>query len=1005
MENGDPKVARHHALTAAATAYERATGSGEAKDSLLVIDAKKKEANVLRKMESVRFAGPNAVQGQQKSITRRYAIGTQSMNNKIRGPSRDSGERVTSHEPQETVVTALPQLGFLNSTSASYRKLRKARSMFTPRKSPGTPEHRSPGTEEHRRFSVVGDSLPGLPITSRRSTSILRGFIDTGFRPYQENYDQDAAIQLARDQYLRQLEEQRGKERPSLLKLSNSRPAEKKFRRTVRSSSTNSYGTAIASTHSQGVVKADTFGDKARNLSVTFKERFKKVFQRQTSSQLSLPTQQIDSKRCHFGRSMSVTSGNGERGPTTPTPDGELLSRLNGRGSSIHRFPEYVNKHPRPGSARNASTASPTPVRSRVSSWTNSTANNTMTKQQLLAKKKLSIIQENGGPHQPSVSTGVLGAAARRGYAAFRRPLRGTTSSGRLRGPVDSQRIFSALQKRLDQHNVQYETGDTDLGQSVGSEQTRNSSKTSPRNASEHNQSTPSTTVRLLSKEAQNNSHEHYSTRMSKSTNFTSAQCRDAEDVFTSSQSSFTGHRAEALSPNLLEGGLTYQQIAERNERNEQGKEQPLREVKSAFFPAKAGYQSKSISPYRRALHPGIDEYDRRKKSDNLSVKGSRQTPSRSDYLRVPGSASAVSDSAYSRRTDDTSQAYETALSAAPVNGRAEAGTAYILNRDTQPFHYSTRPALRRLPSSTESLGDWKGWMASEVATLETQDQTTLNLQSTGRTTSTKHRRENAQINGDDSQIGVRRHSNIVPKQPLANLQISAASRPLLQHKTSHQMIEKFPLRFPLIERRPSPGVNSVKEKGSIVSKGPDRGVKKSLDIENVRPSNSQPLLKSNPNNAKPTAPQFGDHPPEIHNEDPRQAKRSNSTILGGLRDRGGVNTISPTQVQRVSPERLARLRRMHSSNTIGSKQSRTNIEHFRDSGPDQRESKRNNDSLTTGSPSDAKKTEEEDQTQPAPNYKRFGTSQGMVESFLGSRRNGRIVTNGTGSNSPPVFI
>ena len=1011
----DPIVAHQHALTAAAAAYERATGSGDARDGSAVTDAKKRETNVLRKTESVRFAGPNAVPGQQKSITRRYAKGTQDMHNKSQGRSRDSKEKATSHEAQETVVTALPQLGFLKTTSASYKKLRKARSMFTPRKSPGTatdrgtPEPRGPGTEGFRRFSMVGESLPGPSMTSKRSTSILRGFMDTGFRPYQENYDQDAAIQLARDQYLRQLEEQRSKEQPLLFKLSNNRAAEKKFRRTVRSSSSNSYGNAIASTQSQSFVGTDTLGDKARTLSLTFKERFKKVFHRNTSSQLSLPAQQIDSERRHFGRSMTVTSVNAERGPTTPTPNGRLPSPLIGRGSSIDRLPEYFDKDLRPGSARNASTASPTPVRSRVSSWTNSTANNTMTKQQLLAKKKLSIIQENGGPHQPSVSTGVLGAAARRGYAAFRKPLRGTTSSGRLRGPVDSQRIFSALQKRLDQHNQQYETADTDLGQFVGSEQTRKTSKTSSRNASVHTQRTVSTTVRLLSKESQNEPSGNHSIRMSKSANFTSAPSHDAVDVFTSSRSSVAGHQAEAVSPDLLEGGLTYQQIAERNERNERGSKQPLREVKSTFFPAKAGYQSKSMSPYRRALHPSTEANGRMKKSDSSTAKGSGQTPSRSGNLQVPGSASAVSDSAYSRRTDETSQAYETALSAAPVDSRAEAGTAYIFNDDTQPFHSANRPALRRLPSSTESLGDWKGWMASEVASLEnlgTPDQTALNLRSTGRTTSTKHRRENAQINGDDSQVVARRHSNILPKQPLANLQINAASRPLLQHKTSHQMFEKFPLRFPLIERRPSPGANSVKEKSSTLSTETERGGKKPLESENIRPSASQPHLKSGPNNPKLTAPQFVNRSLEIHNEHSTgQAKRSDSTNPAELRDPGKVNTISPAQAQRISPERVARLRRMHSSNTIGSKQPKTITEPFRDSGLDQQENKENNGLITTSSPPDVLGIRDEDQSQTAPNYKRFGTSQGMVESFLGSRRDGRIVTNGLGPNSSPVFI
>ena len=522
----NPETARQYAVNAANIAYSRAgrrkTGSSDNHEAMLSArrspSPSERSQQVLRRRQSVRFTGPNAAPSRQRSITRRTAPGYNEVYEEPRVQRPPFKRNESFLQQPDKFLTALPPVESFPSTPSSYRKLREAKSMFSPRKGQSltfkdaTPKsyvqqqhYRRLSSDDHRPPPKMG----GLEISS----PLLNDAAINTSRQYNYTYNQDAAIQLARNQYLRQLEQQRLKQRPSIMSMSKRRNSQKTLRKTVRTSSSNSYGNAIGSEQISASVATTKLSNEARRFSVKLKEKLKGVFQRHQEVEQTFPRQQVDAQRLHFGDYLSAASGVDHEGPLPPTPDKELVSRVSSRASSIHRMPVHLDRKAGPGSIRSVRSVSSSVGRSRITSWTNSTAANTLTintltKQQLLEKKRLSIIQENGGPHQPSSSAGMIGTVARRSYAVFRKPLRSANGTGRVNGPVDSQRIFSALQKRLDGHKRTFpqDEPDYELNPDVGYTP-RQASQESPKKAQFDNYSRPQTTRRILTPEQDYSRH------------------------------------------------------------------------------------------------------------------------------------------------------------------------------------------------------------------------------------------------------------------------------------------------------------------------------------------------------------------------------------------------------------------------------------------------------------------------------------------------------------------
>ena len=767
----DSQNVHRDALTAANLAYERANRyhtvqNGAARS--VVEQHPSKDAGsqpTLERRQSVRFVGPNAVPLRTRSITRREVPGYHESQESHELNRHSLPTRPTDLPPylNELSVTALPEEfneNYVASEPSSYRKLRKAKSMFSPRKAPSTVfANRTPVARTYfQRHSVQSSSSTDEPIRRtdprlKRSFSFLRGVTDRMSVSNQHYDTHDAAIQLARDTYLRELEQQRLKEQPSFFGLGKRQKPQKAFRRTVRTSSTNSYGTAISSPLSAAnPERPKGIGSKARTLSQSWKEKIKRAFKRSSDEDGLIPAQHLDASQPHYGGAMSSSQGSGQMFPPVPEPNAELLRRVDSRESSLRSEPVYVSKNSRPGSIRSVSSdEEATHDKSRVTSWTNSTAANTIKMPSFIDRKRLSIIREDGGPHQPSSSSAQRCDNLSDGYATFRQPI----IPGGM-GRVETKRIFSALRRQIDENNRRAVSEDGESGSDRGLDQQskRHSPEIPGRRSSDRSSvrriiSPPEPQLRYIEMRS---SPAGTFNRLVNS--YDGRQEASLDDVRDRSHNGY----AE------LGEDITPQQFADMNETSPQLPKGPLREVKSAFFPPSMRIERSNTSPYRRAMYASNEDEDaatRWKLNDQNATSNDRHCST-----SLAGSESVYSGS--SGGLDVQSRSNSTPF--AKSNAIDETGTAVILPRFTTPHEPSPKPFFPQRQSSMQSNGDWKNSIATQFRStesfVESQDSGLGGIAIDAR----HHKRERAQIDDDDVKIGSIQAPSPLPKQPFGSL-------------------------------------------------------------------------------------------------------------------------------------------------------------------------------------------------------------------------------------------
>ncbi|MCJ1239453.1 hypothetical protein MMC14_007449 [Varicellaria rhodocarpa] len=917
-----PEIERKQALTAANIAYERAGGlnRSETHSALERAHNRLKVERVnnggIRQTQSIRFTGPKANPTRKRDST---TLGDQSHH-------QANGELLMQRKRLAQWDSGCPEdpLNILEAASSlqlSEWEIRKAEPIYS-QTSPET--RRDRGSRRQGRHFPNSIEYANYDTTQSPESSVVQSSntLTVPFEQFKEQ-DQDTTIQMARDQFLRQIEQERLKARPSLLEL-RKRQSNKTFRRTVRSSSTNSFGNAVASPLSEPNVKPKSFGHKARHISLTLKNKIKRVFHRGTSHG-GLPTQQIDSLRPHFHDYGCVALGLDLDGLPIPMPDDDLLDRVNARLQSPRQMPVHLDPDAKPGSIRSVpSSGNLSIVKSRVTSWTDSSAANTMTKQQLL--KRLSIIQENGGPHQPSSSAGRIGLAARKGYAVFRKPMKVNGINGKPNGPVPSQRVFSALQKKLDEDHDRCLRQEEDLHDRSPEENAtmRRPSRKVLQSSSEISEMFPNT-IRVISAHSQVAANSGRSIRYAESVRSNRAPSNHADEVPHPLRSNPVEPQSVSESQDLLQG-CTPQQIAEYNEQNEQREQKcerkPLREVKSAFFPPIIEYQKRNTSPYRNPVRSTMYEDD-----SDADVKviqrneGSREhrPPSR---VGIRVASNLRSESAYSRTTSgNTPPANASSQSLGKSDSSGEPGMATIITHDRMNRTNFLAPTRKAGTSSNQSSGEWKGWMASQVEKLGYREIENIRPDPNHYGREIGHKREKAHIDDDINN----NKGDLIPNRPMANVQMDGR-RPPLSHKTSDQMIEKYPLRFPLIERTHSSSQIHRKTSSSSSSvRKPSAVFKKGANDENEKRMPSQVSKPSNDGGRQASAASFQSQKRFWSKRFPNDTESSRlgyPTITGQNNENGIPKAKSTANMySRNSPERVARLRRMQSGSTIKTKE------------------------------------------------------------------------------------
>lgn len=314
-------------------------------------------------------------------------------------------------ENQNTYPVALTQVnefggldGGMSSLPSSYRRLRKAKSMFSTRqRAPQTSygissEAYGSPVASHDGSTVI--SRP--PGTLRRSMSFLRGGREPS-RSIRHAKSQEAAIQLAHTQFLQN-------RKPSLVTI-KPRREHKPFKRSFRSNSgsvMDSPGTPFSEQSKGGA----GIHIKARSFSSSIKKGLKRVLGLSKPAEESAPKQEPS----QWDTPRSSTDSGANQDYTL----GSDYSYYDSPG------PENFASPARPPTMRSVHSSESLTSRSRVTSWADSTAANTVTPRKTGERNPLSIIDENGTP----------GGQSRRG-------------SPKPNASIDGQLLYSALMRHI----------------------------------------------------------------------------------------------------------------------------------------------------------------------------------------------------------------------------------------------------------------------------------------------------------------------------------------------------------------------------------------------------------------------------------------------------------------------------------------------------------------------------------------------------------------------------
>ncbi|CAG8896023.1 unnamed protein product [Penicillium egyptiacum] len=299
-----------------------------------------------------------------------------------------------------------------SSVPSSYRRLRKAKSMFSTRQRTSQTPYGVPPLP-------CGDALdpersPGfqLPRTMRRSMSFLRGsYQSTQVSPTSKGHD--AAIRLARSQFA-QDPDGRGVQtrRPSFLlrRKKEHRP----FRKSFRATSEGGIDTGLSL--------------KSRSFSSSIKNKFRRVF--------------------GFSRLADQ-----------PTPHGDQYGAEASVGTPIGKSTEEYSPHKLAGTeegidsnyfrsmSQSPSRDSLCTSKSRVTSWADSTTPNTVTTRKPGHRQSLSLIREDGNLDQQVPRTPTMDDTTNQS------PL-GVRANPHRISIVDSQDLYTALMKQMGQNSL-----------------------------------------------------------------------------------------------------------------------------------------------------------------------------------------------------------------------------------------------------------------------------------------------------------------------------------------------------------------------------------------------------------------------------------------------------------------------------------------------------------------------------------------------------------------------
>ena len=920
----DLEGVQRQAIAAASFAFERASeralGAQGPKESNIGQAARADEqlgmGQPLARKQSIRFTGLTANPIRRRSITRRVAPENDisnlpdgaKMGSYLRG--RCFADRRVSDTRNSPWNNGNSRESHVFASSASLWKLQAARSMFTLR---GSATNSIDDNRPSQNFQVRQNPASprnehsqlsdGKESRLRRSFSFLRGEKDHIAPRLDTLKNQSGAAQLARKQYLRDVEERSLKGNSSSSALGYNHKPQKAFRRSVRSSSINSHRGAIgapAQATKESALKKG-LGYKARSLSSSLKKKLKHVFQRPSDVKDTIPVQQLDASRLHFGEYPSKYTGANQGCHQIPSPDGETLRKARSRESSLGEAPDFLENG---SSTKNIRSVRVEEGASHLfASWANPLSGHILAATQSGEKKRLSV-QEHGGLHQPSSNNHNFADLGKVLFA----PIRTSSAGKQIENSIDSRKIYSALQQEIDDnrclaqlHGYFREKEKTDDGvEATISEPQRDSLRAQSLHSILLESPSPDhgieTTNLAIVEPIQTSSMNNEIHRIQNRSSDYSVQ-EEFFDMYTS---------------------LTHQQSAVQDETNDTCPRRPLRESKAAF-PSSTNNDRSNVSPYRRVMgFDGGDETGTRSKLEEDTPIGSRSESgfrSASVYSRTSGGNTP---------RKNMSSASLTKFETSHERGRS------IMKILQSPPGESLAPLTRQREFPNKSK-DCQGWM--DPGLFEPENRWLGDVQNFSAAGKENHyKKEITQIDDEDMD-GSRLRDDIYMKKPGFGISFKLATPQLsLRQHASGSIFRRSPLLE--IGQSATPG---RPEQCSSSSPCQPSTPHRSLCLDQETPSfgrnNQRPEL------LEPTAP---GGTPKSQGSDPL-ANRDGGMLRHDLsisaeniridttRDmretptpapiRAGFRTTRATKSQGYnSPERLARTRRLQSSNSLASR-------------------------------------------------------------------------------------
>ncbi|EFE43430.1 conserved hypothetical protein [Trichophyton verrucosum HKI 0517] len=542
---------------------------------------------------------------------------------------------------------------------SSYRRLRKSKSMFT---TSHESERLCHGSGNNQRTSSGTSRLSRR--TLRRSLSFFRG--SSISKADKENHATVSTlpIELAREQFQRSMEEKRVANGSESIVTRSSRQVPKPFKKSMRSNGTNAGSTTPSRYASTGT----HCGPKGRLFSFSIKNSIRRIFgRRPSSSREELPKQH--GAHHDFG-SFDVGSSEGsyfDESSDYAKYQEQLLSQ------------NVANTAPSVRSMKSCSSMATS--NSRVTSWTDSTAGNTLTMKQFppLTRQGLDIIREDSDVYTPTPSPG---RHRHDGYSIFRQPLDNTVD-------IDSQRMFSALMRNIDETKNRRKTNQAPLTKSKAKSSHDSSTNGSPLTirAVKQSPNTPSARQSMSGSRASPSSRSLFSVRSSRTVK------------------------------------LTPQEIARKNEMvSRKRSDQTIRGLGRLDLSGTSIYENKPTREWQNEQLEMRD--DTGSVIINISQEDGDIPPSPSVYSRTTEARSPY------RLNVDSSDSDE-----------EEPGTVTILDSQRLPY-----PPRRSSQAARGISSDWKTWMNSQMDLIDAAARSASLANPTYALPG--HYREDTQING-----------------------------------------------------------------------------------------------------------------------------------------------------------------------------------------------------------------------------------------------------------------